>query len=716
MRPLARFAMRRSRAILTVLLVILIAAALSVSSLSNRLQPYAPAAPGGSNSAAAASLIEHATRIDPNGGLIALIALPHGQRPSEAGTLVRRVVHTLLTDPVVGGIIPPATQPGIAAVSRDQHELYIAAGYRPNVSAHAQQTDADRLARRLRLPGVTLGGTGPGFSEGSKVIAADFRRAELISFPILVLLAFWFFRGAAAALLCAAFGGLGIAASLITLRIATTITPVSIFALNLVTALGVGLAFDYSLLLINRYREELATGKSPEQALGATMATAGRTIAVSAVTVATALAALLVLPDPSLASMGIAGAAVALASAGLALFGLPAALSLLERRVDSLAPAALQRRVGQEAQPLTSGRWYRLARFVTRRPARFALASAAILLAAGAPVKALHLTQGGPELIPANQAAHKVSDAIQRNFSPQFQATPIQVVVASGVTPRLRAFAGSIAALPNVAAVSPPQPLNRHSTRIAVISRSGPFTPASQQLVNDIRGLQAPARSAVGGETAVLIDTDRSVLSRVPLALALAIAAALVLVFYLTGSILIPIKTVLLNLISVAATLGLLTLTFQSSALGDLLGFSRQEGFMVVIPLFIAALGFGMATDYGVLLLARIKEGREEGLSNDEAIALGMERTGRIVTAAAVLFAVAVGGTLSGEMIVSKEAGFGMVVVALIDAMLVRTFLVPSLMTLLGELNWWAPKPLRGWHDRISPSRRSNKASVFPSS
>ena len=276
MRPLARFAMRRSRAILTVLLVILIAAALSVSSLSNRLQPYAPAAPGGSNSAAAASLIEHATRIDPNGGLIALIALPHGQRPSEAGTLVRRVVHTLLTDPVVGGIIPPATQPGIAAVSRDQHELYIAAGYRPNVSAHAQQTDADRLARRLRLPGVTLGGTGPGFSEGSKVIAADFRRAELISFPILVLLAFWFFRGAAAALLCAAFGGLGIAASLITLRIATTITPVSIFALNLVTALGVGLAFDYSLLLINRYREELAAGRGYPEALARSLETAGR--------------------------------------------------------------------------------------------------------------------------------------------------------------------------------------------------------------------------------------------------------------------------------------------------------------------------------------------------------------------------------------------------------------------------------------------------------
>jgi uncharacterized membrane protein YdfJ with MMPL/SSD domain len=659
--------------------------------VSGYLEPYAPTAPPGTQSGAAAARIEAATHAAADGGLIAVFRTDGPPNGAAVRARIRAVERTLATDPTIAAVV---TAPGARARSGSRGLRYVVAQYKPSVSARDQQDAARRMLRRLRPLGVQLGGSGVVWAQGNDVTTADFRRAELISFPFLFLLSLWFFRGAAAALVSAAFGGLAIASSLLVLRVLGSLTYVSIFALNIIVSLGVGLAFDYCLLIINRYREEIAGGRDAQGAVETTLRTSGRAIAFSALTVAAALSSMLVFPDKSLSSMGIAGAAVTFSSALLALCVLPATLFLLGPRINALSPAWLRRTAERESRPLRAGGWYRLARLVTRRPAVFGLAASTALVLLALPALRINLTQGAANLLPQDRSGHQVDDILRDRFTPRYASTPIRMAVAGPPSAALRRYAARLGRLDGVVLASTPRPLDRHTSEIDVVSRSDPLSASSQRLVRAIRRTSPPLPSAVGGESAILVDSKASLQDHLPAAIAVALASTMLALFLLTGSVVLPLKTVVMNLLSISATLGVMVLVFQDGRLQGLLDYHGQGGLILTIPVFVGALAFGLASDYGIFVVSRIKEHVNSGATNSDAIAIGMERTGRLVTAAALLFAVAVGATVTGHMLPAKEAGLGMVAAVCVDAMIVRTFLVPSLMTLLGRANWWAPPAL----------------------
>ena len=702
MNALARAAATRPRRILLAVLLLALVAGAVGSTVDKHLEPYAPTAPPGSDSETARDRFVAAAGVDPEGGLIALIPAEGRPRSAETRVKVRRVSALLAADPAIAAVGPPPGAQPPAAISKDRRTLALVAAYEPDASGTDEQEAARRLIDRLEPLGVELGGSGVTWAQGNDTTVEDFRTAELLSFPLLVLLSLWFFRSGVAALVAAAFGGLAIVAGMFILRALSEVTFVSIFALNIITALGVGLAFDYCLLVINRYREELTRGDAPAQAIAATMQTAGRTVLLSALTIVAAFASMLVFPDRALKSMGIAGAAVTVAACVLALAVLPAALVLLGHRVYGLAPRRLRRAAERESRPLDEGLWYRLTHAVIRRPVLFAGAASAVLIFLALPALRLEITQGEATSVPKEQSAHRVADALREDFAPTYATSPIRVVLTGVDDRQAETYGGILDDLEGVAAVAPPRPLDAQTISIDVIAAAQPLSQEAQDVVERIRGQPAPGDVAVGGDSAILKDGKASLAERAPSAFAIALGTTLLALFVLTGSVVLPLKAVLLNLLSIAATLGLMVLIFQDGRLEGLLGYESQGGLILVIPPFVAALCFGLATDYGIFVLSRIKEQVDAGRGDPEAIAIGIERTGRVVTAAALLFSVAVGALATGRMLSAKEAGVGLAAAVLIDAMIVRTFLVPSLMVLLGRANWWAPAPLRRLSERFA--------------
>jgi RND superfamily putative drug exporter len=424
----------------------------------------------------------------------------------------------------------------------------------------------------------------------------------------------------------------------------------------------------------------------------------------SSLTIAAAVAALMVFPQSFLYSMGIAGAIVALTAATLALTVLPAILTVLGPRVNALAPKRLQRAVEREARPAEHGFWYRLSHLVMRRPAQVAVASAALLIALGIPFTHIKFIQANARVLPPTASARQVDTALNRHFPPN-RTTPLEVVVgAPASSAHVKQLAARIRSLPDVAAVAPAQPAGPHNALIAVAAIHGPLTSQTQQLVHNVRAIKAPIYVGVAGETASFVDLEHSLGRHLPAVLAIVIGATLLVLFLFTGSILLPVKAVLMNFLTLSAMFGILVLIFQDGHLQRLLSFRSEGALDATQPIFLFAVGFGLATDYGVFLLSRIKEAREAGASNSEAVAVGLERTGRIVTAAALLFAVAIGAFATSQIVFIKELGIGAALAVLIDASIIRALLVPSLMRLLGSANWWAPRPLRRLHDRIGLS------------
>jgi RND superfamily putative drug exporter len=536
----------------------------------------------------------------------------------------------------------------------------------------------------------------------------------MLAFPFIFLLSLLFFRSLVAALLPPLIGGVAIVATFFALRIVAGFADLSVFALNFVTGLGLGLAIDYSLFMVSRYREEAATRGFGFETLSRTLETAGRTILFSSLTVAAAVASLAIFPQRFLYSMGIAGAVVALVAATLALVVLPALLTVLGPRVNALAPAWLQRAADRDARPARTGAWYRLSRFVMRRPGRVAVLSAALLIALGIPFAGIKFVSVTASVLPHSASARQVDDALARDFPPN-RTSPVEVVVgAPADSPQLRAVAARIARLPNVSAVAPAQPAGAHNALLAVAAAQRPLSGATKQLVRDIREIRAPVYIGVAGETAAFLDLEHSLGAHLPAVLTAIVAATLIVLFLFTGSVVLPLKAVLMNVLNLSAVLGILVLIFQDGRLQGLLSYSSQGALDATQPIFLAAVAFGLATDYGVFLLSRIKEARDGGLSDSEAIAVGLERTGRIVTAAAVLFAVAIGAFAMSKLVFIKELGLGTALAVLIDASIIRALLVPSLMALLGSWNWWAPRPLRRMHDRIGLREIGQRATPTP--
>lgn len=696
-------AVRAPRRVLLLSAVALAVAAIVAAPVPGSLQPFSSEDPG-SQSVAARRAIERATGTDPYFDLIAFVPAPGGIGSSASRSEVAAVERVLLSDPAVAST-QSYYRNGVAALAARNGRATLVLGVLRAVATDTQLSAARHIEGRLdRLKGVKLGGLAAFYEQGNELAREDLIRSELFAFPLLLLVALWVFRGLVAALLPLLVGAVTIVGALAALRLVSQFSSVSIYALNVVTALGLGLAVDYGLLMVSRYREELARVGPGREALERTLASAGRTVALSSITVAAVLSCLLAFPQSFLRSIGLGGIFVAFIAGASALLLLPAVLTLLRWRVNAGSPARWRRAAFDGATPSPQSGWYRLSRLVMRRPGRIALASAVVLLSLAVPALGLRLTQIDANVMPRDSGARAVSDAIEADF-PQAQLSPVYLALRTpGSHPRaaVGAYVARLRALPGVASVRGPLAAGGDLMEVDVLPSGDPLSPASQRLVREIRALPAPFPVLVGGESAGLVDLKDSLAAHLPWALAILILASVTAVFLLTGSVVLPVKALLINMLTIAAVLGALVLVFQHGALEGALGYTSSHALEPSTLVLIFAVSFGLATDYGIFLLARIAEERARGASDVEAVARGLERTGRIVTAAALLLGIALASLLTARHALVKEVGFGAGLAVAIDATLVRALLLPALMRLLGPLNWWSPPALA----RLSLTRR----------
>ncbi|HWI21676.1 MAG TPA: MMPL family transporter [Baekduia sp.] len=585
-------------------------------------------------------------------------------------------------------------------LSTDRRKSIVVAALSAN---HRDELD---LAERLRAEvpdGVLIGGPeiiGPEI--GTKV-SEDLARAEMIAFPLLFLLSLWVFRGLIAAVLPPLVGVITIVVTFLCLRLINAqVTGISIFAVNLVTGIGLGLAIDYSLFIVSRFREELARGKQTRDALITTLRTAGRTVLFSAITIAAAMASLLVFPLRFLSSMGIGGVVGAIVGATVSLTVLPAVLALLGPRIDALSPAFLKRAARRESRVDHQGAWHRIASAVMKRPALVAGVTAAVLLLAGLPFLRINFVATDYKVLPVANESRVVIETVERDF-PGGAVAPIDVLVtaAAGQASEVAAYAAKLRTIPGVGQVPTPVPIGPGAWLIQVRQRGDPLTEANLAVVRAIRATTTPLKAQIGSQGSAFIDQRATLSGKLLPAALLLCATTFIALFLLTGSLILPIKALIMNFVTISAAFGLLVFVFQDGRLEGLLDYSSAGGIEQTQPVLLFAIAFGLATDYGVFLLSRIKEARDQGMENREAVAFGVERTGRIITAAALLFCVAVGSFATSGVLFVKQVGIGIALAVAIDATIVRALLVPALMALLGRWNWWAPGPLRRLHERF---------------
>jgi uncharacterized membrane protein YdfJ with MMPL/SSD domain len=644
--------------------------------------------------------IARATGASASPDLVALVRLGAPADSPEAQRKLDRVV-AALRDPGVANVGRYERGGNRALVSKDGRSTYVVATFDINGGGAL-----DRVRPKLeRVPGVTVGGGELAQEQVGEQVSEDIARAELLAFPILFLLSLFVFRSVVAALLPLAVGGATIMISFVAMRFVNgAIEPMSIYALNLITGLGLGLAIDYSLFMVSRFREELEGGRGTAAALRATMTTAGRTVLFSSVTVAAALASLLVFPLRFLYSMGVGGLLCALAAALVSLTLLPAILAALGPRVNALSPKRWQAALHREASGERGGFWYRLSHTIMRRPVPVAVGASALLIAMGLPFLGIKFTGVDAGVLPRDHSARVVDEALETEFPPN-RTSPIYIAARgdAGDKAAVERYAERLGALPGVVGAPTVEPA-RGLYRIDLVAPGRPLGERAKELVEDVRAVTPPVPARVGGETAGFLDQQKALGDSLPIALAILATTTLVILFLMTGSVVLPIKALVMNLLTLSAAFGLLVLIFQDGNLEGLLGFESQGALESSQPVLLFAVAFGLSTDYGVFLLTRIKEAHDAGASNEEAVALGLERTGRIVTFAALLFVIAIGAFATSQIIFIKQLGVGTALAVLIDATIVRALLVPSLMRLLGERNWWAPKPLARLHRRIGLS------------
>jgi uncharacterized membrane protein YdfJ with MMPL/SSD domain len=638
-------------------------------------------------------------------GIIVVLRTPEPVRSDRGRVTLQELVTRIKAEPGVARTASALDDPRPSSpfVSRDGRSSFVA------VYA-GDGADGEETGKRLdealsaRFPGVKVGGLSIAGPEVGDQVSKDLAKAEALAFPILFLLALVVFRGAIAALLPLFVGLLTIMTTFLGLRLVNEATSLSIFALNLAIGLGLGLAIDYSLFILSRYREEMERDGPGRAALSRTLKTAGKTVIFSSLTVAAAMLSLLVFPQRFLYSMAISGSITALGAGLISLVALPALLMLLGPRVDALAPKRWRHRPVDDQR----GFWYRLSHFVMRRPIAVAAATAAVLLVAGIPFTRIQFTGVDASVLPDSAESKQVDTALKTQFPPG-PTSPLHVAVTapSGDRAAVRAYARTLAARDDVAAVEPPRFVGDGTWLVDVSPRSGPLKPQALDLVAAIRAGPAGADALpvrVSGQSARFVDQRSDLAGRLPYALAILAITTLVILFVMTGSVVLPLKAVLMNVLGLSATFGVLVFVFQDGRLEGLLGYQSQGGLEITQPLVLLAIAFGLSTDYGVFLLTRIKEARDAGASNEEAVALGIQRTGRIVTAAALLLVVAIGAFATSQIVFVKQLGIGTAVAVAIDATIVRALLVPALMKLLGERNWWAPRPLARLHARLAVS------------
>ncbi len=674
MRKLGQFAYRRRKALTIAAGLVAVASALGGASVFNNVKPFGFQDPASQSSRAYTDLRD-ATGQRPIPE-VEILVKPHSGNlfaaSREAETRLREV-------PGIRTIITPSSNPEL--VSRNGHEGVLLAF----ISADVDDISSVGKAVSDRFAGdsaVKVGGAAVTVDELTKTTQDDLQRIELFALPLLLLLSLLVFRGFVAALLPVAVGALSILTTLLLLNALTPLVDIDTFAINIVTGLGLGLAIDYSLFLVTRFREELETKKTIEATLVATTQAIGRMIVFSGLTVAVSLVALCIFPQRFLYSIGIGGALVALMSAAVCLLFLPALLALLGTKVNALAPPSLQGTPSRR-------RWFALARFVLGHPVSVALVAIAIMVVAGLPILRVELTQANARILPQSASARQVDDAVAKDFASN-PADRIIVVTPNQPTARaaVREFEGDHA----IASVEKPIRVARGVFRVDALLAVDPYSNAALDAVRNARNQPWAKRALIAGAPADLVDQRHSLATHLPVALAFIVVSTVLILFLMTGSVVLPLIALVMNTLTVSVAFGVLVFIFQDGRFESTLGYMSQSALDTSMPILLFAVVFGLSTDYGVFLFQRIGEARRRTETEDAAIADGLVSSGRVITAAALLFAVALGAFVFSDLIYVKEVAVGAAVAVLVDATIVRAFLLPAILGLLGEIAWWSPR------------------------
>lgn len=675
--------------------------------------------------------------------MLILVTAPQGANSDQARKVGTDLVDELTHSPLVYNVSSPWTAPPQAAadlISKDGKSGLIVVnlkGGETNAQNNAQ-TLSDRFVYDRDGVTVRAGGSAMQYAQINTQNQADLLVMEMIALPLSFLVLIWVFGGLVAAALPMALGGLAVVGSMSVLRLVTYTADVSIFALNLSTAMGLALAIDYTLLIVSRYRDELAEGSDREEALIRTMATSGRTVLFSAVTVALSMSATVLFPMYFLKSFAYAGVATVAFVAVASIVITPAAIALLGPRLDSLDARKLVRRILRRPdpghKPVEQLFWYRSSKFVMRRWLPIGVAVIALLLLLGAPF--LRVTWGFPDdrVLPQSASSHQVGDQLRTNFAHD-SATSVPVVIpdAHGVSPAdLDTYAAGLSRVPDVSAVSAPSGTFVNGNRVGppaaaagladgsaflTVSSSAPlFSPASDTQLRRLHQVPGPAGHTVemAGVAQVNRDSVDAVTDRLPTVLGVMAAITFVLLFLLTGSVVLPVKALMCNVLSLTAAFGALVWIFQDGHLGAL-GTTPSGTLVANMPVLLFCIAFGLSMDYEVFLISRIREywlqyrpaqstAKAAHAANDEAVAHGVARTGRVITAAALVMSMSFAALIAAHVSFMRMFGLGLTLAVFADATLVRMVLVPAFMHVMGRWNWWAPRPLLWLHDRFGIS------------
>ncbi len=627
----------------------------------------------------------------------------------------------LVAIPGVMQVLDPTTI-GPAAIATDGGAVLITVQLAKDLADADEQEAVDAALDRLAalpaaVPGSTVGLTGEQLITETMTdqVEADLKKGEAISLPLSLLILVLIFGGFAAAGVPLAGAIAAIAGGLVSMLLFTYVVELDATVVNVVSVLGLGLSIDYSLLIVSRYREQMhdlwdltapeghrtVPAEVRERAMATTMATAGRTVIFSGVTVAIAVSGLLLIDMTIIRSVGAGAVSVVVIAVVVATTVVPALLVLATKHVAGTGSLAklpgLRRFAGAfDHSPSDEGWFSAWARRVQRRPWIAFLSVTAVLIMLAVPALRMNLVNSSIELLPPDNPQRVLYAEIQERF-PATAQPQVTVVAAAGDSAALAELATQVADLPDVERVTEVQPVGEAAS-------FGVFTVAdgAAGVVHAIRDVRpAEPETWVTGPAAVLVDFQDQLRHDVPIALLFVVIATLVLLFLLTGSVLVPVKALLMNVLSLGATFGVLVLIFQDGRLEGVLDFASTGGIEAMLPVIIFAFAFGLSMDYEVFLLSRIKEYRDQGYDNDDSVRLGLQRTGRIITSAALLIVIVFSGFILGDLLAVKQTGVALAVAVLLDATLVRIILVPATMTLLGEWNWWAPRPLRRLHEKL---------------
>lgn len=574
--------------------------------------------------------------------------------------------------------------------------------FEPGLDKAAQSAaEAQAEQKLLAVPAAmgaqgSLGSTNKTIKAITSTVERDLLRGEGIALPLTFLVMFFVFAGLVAAGMPVVGAIVSIGGALLSLFAFSHVVELDATVVNIVTLLGLGLSIDYGLLTVSRFREELShrehdvpTRQDVSHAAERTVATAGRTVLFSGLTVAIALAGLLIFEASIMRAIGVAGVSVVLVAMVVAITLVPALCVLGAKR--------LARKAVERASDV--GFFSRLADGVQRRPVLVIIGIVVVLVLLALPTLSMRLTSSGTELLPKDAQQRVFFDQLNRDY-PALSAPEVTVVASSADTAAVTSWAQQFKTSPGVESVTV-QPLGKDHQRVDIRVAGRPTSNDAQDLVTRVRGTSASFPTLTTGQAAGQIDFLDSMAARAPYAVGLVVLGTFVLLFLMTGSVVMPVKALLLNVISLGAALGVVVWIFQEAHLEGLLNFSSVGAVESMVPFLVLAFGFGLSMDYEVFLLSRIVEFHRQGFENDRAVSLGLQRTGRIITSAALLIVIVFAGFVAGDILIIKQMGLALVAAVVIDATLVRMLLVPATMTLLGRWNWWAPAPLRRLHDRF---------------